>query len=55
LHFARRGPGGTFGDLALIPGGDLAAEDDPAAVSVHGDPRSIEFGIAARRILDFWL
>jgi hypothetical protein len=39
-------PGGTFGDLALIPGMNLAAQPDGISIGDHRDGTRIEIGIA---------
>src|SRR6516164_7849257 len=47
-------PRGTFGDIALVPGPDLAAEDHPPAFGLDGDPGCLDLGATLQSFLDLF-
>ena len=49
-------PSGLFGQIALVPGMDLAAENHPSfAFGLDRDPRGIQFRAPTQRVLDLFL
>jgi len=50
----RRRPRGPFGNIPLVPGSNLAAENHPAAFCVDGDPGRLDLRAAPQGLLDLF-